>query len=426
MNSQVEFRLKVLLNSHTLRVVSIESLSNSKSVLSFNSQFCDTKKAQLFCSNILQVTKFPLLNVPLSKDSKIHKVCFCEVAIGDSLYVSDEYAQGLDVPKNYSSFLVSDGPEITEFYNFSNTDISSLMYVIKDQKKILPLYEIVFEYDEELERLSRDSFVCHKCKNNESIMFCPSERASFCSSCDEDIHRDEFLRRHERLYFSKVGQKKFICCSKHNTKVVQYFCTQCIEPLCTECKMAGSHSTVDTSDHKIIPFLDACQSFKVKLSECTMPFHRMIGTYETEISQFNSNVNTFKDNISSVRAHIEREFKALTLQLNSIENQQKQILNAKFADRLVKIENLKKVDEFSKSLDPADLLSNFKSIRDISQNDTDFVFDRFVPIKVQCQGSITLKLPKEMDSAVSFADTSDKSVRWRIETMHMAKDNETH
>jgi tripartite motif-containing protein 36 len=423
MNNKVEFKLKLLLNSHTLRVISIKSLSDSKKVLSFNSNFCDTRKVQAFCSDISQITKIPLLGVPIQKNTKIHKVFFCEIAIGQSLYVTKEYAESLDVPKNYGSFIISDDNS-KDFLWENECDVSNLFYLIKNENKILPLYEIVFEYDEKLEKMSKNSFVCHKCMENPSIMFCPSERASFCQSCDEEIHRDEFLRRHERLYFSETGQKKFICCSKHNTKVVQYFCMNCIEPLCSECKITGDHSAVETIDHKIIPFLDACSTFKTKLIECTDPLNKMVGMCDKELCKFKENVKSFKDNLSSIRSHLEKEFKTLMNQLDSIENNQKQILNAKYSDRFVKSENLKRTEEFANSLDPADLLSNFKSILDLSKYESNFNFDKYIPEQIQCNGSISLKLLKETDSKVTLTDSKDKSVRWRIETLHMAKDQE--
>lgn len=424
MNSKVEFKLKLLLNSHTLRVISVESLSDSKKVLSFNTKYCDTRKVQAFCSNISNATKLPLLGVPLTKDSKIHKVYFCEVAIGDQLFVSNEYAESLDVPNNYGCFIVSDD-NTKEFLTDCKPEISKLSYLVKDEGRILPLYEVVFEYDEKFENISRNSFICHKCMVKDAVMFCPSERASFCETCDEEVHRDEFLRRHERLYFSQVGQKKFICCSKHNTKIVQYFCMNCIEPLCAECKITGDHSSSATSDHKIVSFLDACQTFKTKLCDCTAPVNKMVEVCETEISRFQDKVGCFKENIFSVRAHLEKEFKTLMNHLDSIESQQKQVINAKFSDRLSKSENLKRLEEFANSLDPADLLSNYKSLVDVSKFESNIVFDKYMPEKVQCHGSIALKVPKEMDLSIPSTDSKDKSVRWRIETLHMARDQET-
>lgn len=425
MNSKVEFKLKLLLNSHTLRVISIGNLSDSKRILAFNNRFCDTRKVQSFCTQISHLTKFPILGVPMTENSKIHKVIFCEVAIGEPLYVTKEYSETLDVPKNYGCFVVSED-NTKEFLTDKELDISKLSYLVKDESRILPLYEIVFEYDEKFDKMSRNSFICHKCMEREAIMFCPSERASFCSVCDEETHRDEFLRRHDRLYFSKVGQKKFICCSKHNTRVVQYFCMDCIEPLCSECKITGDHSSIETCEHKIVSFLDACQTFKTRVCECTTPVKKMIDVCDKEVSVFKDKVVFFKDNISSLRSHLEKEFKILMSQLDSIENQQKQIINAKFSDRVSKTEILKKIEEFATSLDPADLLSHFKSILDVSQTESNLVFDKFMPEKVQCHGSISLKIPKEIESHSISTDSKDKSIRWRIETLHMAREQESN
>jgi len=263
MHNKVEFKLKFLLNSLTLKVLDVKDLSDPKNILSFNNRFCDSRKIQGFCSNMCEISTFPMMGVPITPNTKIHKVYLCEVAVGKSLFVSSEYAQTLDVPAGYESFMISQS-DVRGFLTDHNVDVAMLSYVINDPSRVLPLYEVVFEYDEELERLSRKSFICHRCKRSQAVMFCPSERASFCADCDSQIHSDEFLKRHSRLYFSDVGQKKFICCAHHPTKVVEYFCETCMDPLCADCKITGSHSERDKYDHQIISFLSACQMLKAR------------------------------------------------------------------------------------------------------------------------------------------------------------------
>lgn len=423
MNNKVEFKLRFLLNSLTLRVLNMEDISDPKRVLSFNNRFCDSRKIQAFCTEITDATSFPLLGVPLTPNSKIHKVYFCEISVGKSLFVSQEYANTLDLPKDCDSFIISKD-ECKGFLTDIPVDASKLFYVIKDPSRVLPLYEVTFEYDEEFERLSRNSFICNRCKMSEAVMFCPSERASFCAECDSQVHHDDFLKRHKRLYFSEVGQKKFICCSTHPTRVIEYFCETCMEPLCTDCKITGNHSGREKYEHPVTPFLDACQMLKSKILECTMPVGNLIEDCSNQMQRFREKVNNFKGNIAAVRAQLEKEFTSLKQQLDSIEDRERQATNAKYAERISKAENLRKMKEYPQTLDPADLLSEFKSIQDLTHSESMVVFDKYDPEKVETQGKIALVVPKAENCRVYPSDSKDKAIRWRIETMHMTNEQD--
>ncbi|KAM0680873.1 Zinc ion binding [Glugoides intestinalis] len=424
MNNKVEFKLRFLLNSFTLKVLDIEETTDAKKVLLFNNRFCETTKIYAFCSQITDTTFFPLLGVPLTENSKIHKVYFCEISVGKPLFVTNEYATTLNIPKDYDSFIVS-SDDSNGFLTESPLDIFKLSYVIKDTSRILPLYEVTFEYDQEFEKLSRNSFICHKCKKAQSVVFCPSERASFCKECDSQVHHDEFLKRHKRIYFSDVGQKKFICCADHPTNVVEYFCETCMEPLCSACKITGNHSGKEKYDHPIVPFLDACHILKSRILECIKPVEGLAELCDKEIFRFKEKVNMFRSNISDVRMQLEKEFKALMLQLESIENSQRQIINARYAERVAKLELFKRMESYPQSLDPADLLSDFKNIQELTHTESNADFEKYEHGKIELQGKISLAVPKLGSPNLSVSDTKDKSIRWRIETMHMTKENDS-
>lgn len=422
--NEVEFKLKFLLNSLTLKVHEITDISDPKRVVEFNSHNCDSRKTQAFCSEMSEATKFPMLGVPLTPKSKLHKAYFCEISVGDSLFVSQEYANTLDIPKEFGSFIVEDNDTLG-FLTDQNIDISKFNYVLKDQRRILPLYEVVFEYDEELERISRGSSICHKCKKSQAIMFCPSERANFCKECDAQIHYDDFLKRHSRIYFSDVKQKKFICCSHHPSKVIEHFCQTCMEPICTECKITGKHSSKEYADHSITSFIDACQMLKSRMYDSQQSLVGLLETCDKEIDRFKDKVGSFRNNVLSVKKQVEREFKNLMLQLDSIENSQRQAINAKYLDRICKSETIKRMESYPKELDPADLLSEFKSISEQRIKESHIVFDKLEIDKIEVQGKLSLKAPKEVGLRTPRSETKDKSVKWRIETLHITKEGDT-
>lgn len=304
-------------------------------------------------------------------------------------------------------------------------DISRFRYVIKDQKKILPLYEVKFEYDDDFENKARHANICHRCKVGTSIVFCPAERANFCEKCDTQVHCDEFLKRHRRIYFSDVNQKKFICCNYHNTNVVEYFCEFCMEPICAKCKITGRHSAKEFADHKITTFLNACQALKTKIDESCVPIKNLEEKCTLEIERSKNKIVSFRNNITLVREHIKKEFESLMMQLDAIETKQRQILNAKFLERVKKWEYLNRVISYPKEIDPADLLTSYKNIAEQRMAEDGTVFDNLEIDKVEVQGKISLRLPGQDEARIPVSETLDKSIKWRVDSLHINKPADT-
>jgi len=414
---KIEQRIKMLLNSHTMRVNSIKDVSNPKQILEFNNRFASAKKSYLFCSEIGSITKFPLATVPLNRDSTTHQVYFCEVAIENPLFVNKEYADSENIPASTSTF-ITDGSSTAGYFSDQNVGIENCVYVIKDRERILPLYFVTFEYNEEFELKSRGRYICHRCMDKEAVMFCPSERANFCAECDEIVHHDSFLRRHDRKYFSEVGQKKFICCSNHPTRIVEYFCTECFEPLCSECKITGNHSTGESTSHPIKNFLEACKFASENIDNDIEAIVEDAETVKDELVKYRELMGIVKSNFSEVRKQLEQEFKTLDLKLRNMESLQRQKMNAEYIEKVGKQQILTQLIEYPGMLDPADLLSEYKSIQNQRQSEERAVFGVPAVSKVEVNGSITFQTPKMSALRDHSSNTENKTVGWRIETMN--------
>lgn len=414
----IEYKLRLLLNSYTLKVINTTNLTDSKKMLEYNKLYCDTKKIQAFCSQISDATKFPMLNVPLTKNSNFHKVFFCEVAVGNSIFVTNDYADTLDIPTGADS-LITDETNTINYITDKQTNIKTCSYIIKDSRKILPLYEIEFEYDEEFEIRSKGKNICHRCKVAEAIVFCPSERANFCKECDEVIHNDSFLCRHDRKYFTEVGQKKFICCVNHPTKIVDYFCEECAEPICTECQIEGKHSTKEFRGHNISTFLEACKSASTSIKDNNPMIESYIESVDNYMKSILERVNNFKDNVGSMKKHIEREIKKLMHQLEVIESGKRQIYNAIYVEQLFKKEMLKQMIAYPHQLDPADLLIGYKNIIKHIKEEQDPAFPDIEKDKIELQGKMSIQFPKEQKKTMKQTKSEDMAVGWRVETLNL-------
>ena len=147
---KMEYKLKFLLNSQTLKVMNIVEKTNDERLRDFNNNYNGCKMIQAFCSKIEPITKFPLLNVPYNKNSISHTVLYCQVAVGNSLFVSSNYVENLDITSGFDSLMFSnnDSPSSkssknlcisgTEYLVDQEVQIKDYMYAVKRLKKNSP------------------------------------------------------------------------------------------------------------------------------------------------------------------------------------------------------------------------------------------------------------------------------------------------
>ncbi|KAL6122750.1 hypothetical protein NUSPORA_00006 [Nucleospora cyclopteri] len=416
--NKIEYKLKFLLNSMTLKHIETKYVLEKDKMVEFSNTYCNSNKAQLFCSGINDQTNFPMFNIPLTKDSTIHKVWLCEVAVGNSIYVAKEFIeQNLPIPSGYDS-LISDFNSPQAYLSDDQVKIEDFSYIIQDRKRILPIYEITFEYNPEFEKTGRNKNICHKCLKVEAIVYCPSERASFCNECDHAVHADAFLQRHERKYFDSCGQRKFINCKNHETKTIEYFCVNCLEPICSYCKINGSHATLEFAGHEIIPFVTACESLSESITKSSHSLTNHTSKLKLELEKFTTNVGSFKVNIEKVRQQVENDYKNLMLQLENIENNKIQTMNANFLEMIKQTVMFDKMSNFPEELDPTDRLQYYKAILDQRQMDfyPQLTVEPFESIEIV--GKIQIKQPTKAGLRITNSLTQEKLIQRKMEAQN--------
>ncbi|ORD93910.1 TRI36 [Enterospora canceri] len=421
LDNKIEYKLKFLLNSMTLKHIETKEILDKDKVKEFTDANCNSMKAQLFCQKIEDQTFFPAFGVPVGKDSTVHTVYLCEVAFGDSLFVVRDFVEEkLPIPEGFDS-LVTDMQSEQKYLSDTEQNIGNFFYVINDKSKILPLYEVTFEYDAEFEKNARNKNICHKCQKQEAIVYCPSERASFCDECDQVVHADAFLKRHERKYFKTCGQSKFINCFDHATKTIEYYCIDCAEPICSYCKVTGSHSQPERAGHKIISFVEACESLSKDIKSSSEPLVGYSERIYKEIEKLHENSLAFRENIKKVRFQIDKEYKNLCLQLEAIENNKVQTMNANYLEILRQAVQFEQMKKFPDEMDPTDRLEYYKAIKNQRQMEhyAELTVESFVP--TQLVGKLQIKTPKNTCLRVTNSVTSEKSVQMRIEAQNQAK-----
>lgn len=412
----IEYLLKYLLDSTTLRIERLDDITNTAQVQAFSRKFGDTKRIRAFCTEIDSATYFPVFNVPLSPDSITHKVKLCEVAIGESIYVSKEYVKQMNPPGHYDSFITSDTGYQAEFLPDSHTDVRDYWYVVKDTSKILPLFDITFEYDAELEMRSKGNFICDRCKMSQSVSFCPAERASFCERCDAEVHNEQFLRRHVRYYFNEVGKKKFIYCTTHSDTMVDYFCEECLIPVCTKCKISGNHSELPNGSHHLSDYVEACDRLQGLLKEGDLHLASGERRLEEKLVEFRKNVESFQGIVSNVRNKIESEYKNAMNELHAFEKKEFQVINTQYIFYLSQLAELERMREYPAALEPSQLLRTFRNVmlqRDSLKENENMVFK---PAEISLKGHLTLKDEEAYATRKGYSPRMERSTQLYVET----------
>ncbi|AFN83426.1 zinc finger domain-containing protein [Encephalitozoon romaleae SJ-2008] len=413
----IEYLLKYLLDSTTLKIERLQDITNLQQAAAFEKKFGDTKRIKAFCTEIGSTTYFPVFGVPLSQDSITHKVKLCSVAVGESIYVSKEYVKQMNPPGHYNSFITSDLGYQVGFLAESQTDVRNYWYAIKDPSKILPLFEITFEYDAELEMRSKGSFICDRCRISQSTSFCPAERASFCKECDEEVHNDHFLKRHVRYYFNEVGKKKFIYCTSHMDTMVDYFCEECFIPVCTKCKISGNHSELPNGSHNLLNYVEACDKLQDLLKAGELRLVEEEKRLKENIGDFKKNVEVFQNNISDVRGKIESEYRNSMNELHAFEKREFQVINTHYISYLIRLAEIERMREYPSGLEPSQLLRTFKSVtiqRESLSEDTEE--DVFKPAELSLKGHLTLKDEENYTTRKGYSPRMEKSTQLYVET----------
>ena len=243
------------------------------------------------------VGKFDLSS--LCKDSRASgkitkRLMLCKVAIGRAYNANEDFAKIAAIPDGYDSFYIEseDGKKNENANANSNTGAQqksrknrqqqqqaeeesqqpdhdhthadcypeSFNYLVKDSSQILPTFVVVFEFDAEAERRSRQKVTCENCERRVATVFCQSDAANLCDQCDAEMHSSKLAARHTRVPLEGNGAQTFSHCRIHPDKIVEFFCPSCSRPVCVHCKMVGHHSTGDAARHKLITIAEAFKS----------------------------------------------------------------------------------------------------------------------------------------------------------------------
>ena len=202
------------------------------------------------------VGRIPMDNTTGSKDVTVRRMMLCKIAVGRAYNATEDFAKLAAIPEGYDSFIL-DRERPPADPNSSNTAYD---YVIKDAAQVLPTFVLVFEYDPEAEKRSRQRVTCENCEEAPAVVFCQADAANLCAKCNQAMHTSKLSQRHVRLPLEAGGPQTFSSCRQHPDKIVEFFCLTCSRPVCVTCKMIGHHAVGDAARHKLVTVGEAFKS----------------------------------------------------------------------------------------------------------------------------------------------------------------------
>lgn len=413
--NDIEYQLKFLLNSTTLTVDQVNEIEGSSmELLTFFKKYQQSKIVRGFMKvGNMGHFEVPMFGVPIDEKERKHRVIYCQMAVGTPMYASLDYAATCSPPNGFDSFIVKRagidiGAVIPEFEK--TQDFSDYSYILSDPSRVLPLSEVFFTYDKELEERNKNSNICEFCKECPSVSFCLAERASFCEKCDGIFHANEFTQRHQRYYFDQVGKKKFLHCTAHPSSVIDYFCLDCNVPLCTQCRIMGSHAASPKNAHYLLTYIEACNQLAERIQEKDCEAEEALGRSADAVAIIMGDLREFQNNVSEVKEKIDFEYKTALLELNDLVKRRYQVLNARYLEMKHFQAALRQSLQYPREVDASVLVSKWKSITEVS----DFIKETRIEVheperkRLLLHGSLAVTFKSEEDdgSVVSIMDSS--------------------
>jgi len=194
---------------------------------------------------------------------RLYEFLFCRIGVGRSFLIEDSrQAETLEIPPEYDSFFVRhDAQEDTaaegEIPGILPRHVLHHEYIVRDPTQAMPLYLVHFEFDPDAdEKLALP--VCDNCGANPALLYCESDHANFCESCDAKLHAaNSIAQRHIRVPINEIPGAPPGMCPDHPDTECDEFCKECRLPLCPHCRSLGSHSMGDAAKHRCMKLIDA-------------------------------------------------------------------------------------------------------------------------------------------------------------------------
>ncbi|CAB4045160.1 E3 ubiquitin- ligase TRIM71-like, partial [Paramuricea clavata] len=190
----------------------------------------------------------------------------------------------------------------SEFTLKSNQDVAELpsSYFIKNMLEIMAI-----------QQKAKTSTACSRCQNP-AINHCPSCEIFMCNKCSGS--HDGWFKNHNSLSLQELGNlenqvkmRRKLYCSKHEDKILEYYCETCKELCCIDCVVLSHQKP----NHSCVAMREITQKQRETLqSSCTTLDEKLAEGKETlnniceVMKSLEKNAKTAKDQIKEQNENI--------------------------------------------------------------------------------------------------------------------------
>lgn len=138
--------------------------------------------------------------------------------------------------------------------NFGMGLNKSYRYRIFDSTNVLPMFFVKFNPNNNLPLLSSKR-KCEECEIKDADKYCVNDQCYLCTECSNIIHGDASNDKAIKQIFDHtihpVTKIKPGKCFFDHDKDAEFFCKNCNLPICSYCKVMGSHSRNEALTHPL-------------------------------------------------------------------------------------------------------------------------------------------------------------------------------
>lgn len=173
--------------------------------------------------------------------------------------------------------------------------------------------------------------MCDSCEQSYATVYCHADNAHFCADCDTRLHMtNKVLQKHHRTPVGK-GSDVLGQCRVHPGQMIEFFCTQCQQPVCVHCKMVGNHSSGEASRHKLVTVAEAFDSVLKESSKKEVGLQAKCTAVNNHLKQLRVRTKQVEDHHALLEAELQKMFETL---MNALRSKTAMKLNTLLSDEL--------------------------------------------------------------------------------------------
>lgn len=328
----LEYQIKQQLNAPQLRIVECYDCTNLTKTSNFN-EYCNKLEQKNIIHTFIPVTELqqPLSDIlkrgvrvnprrglkiradsiDIDRTKNVFELVHCFVALGN---VQNNQSKMQEIRSNEFETTVPTQDMLFENYHSFRVSENNEYYIF-DPNQIRTLHIIRTTGCNSLGLEPEFSKICDCCTEKEAVVYCTNCNARCCDECDRKTHsQNNLLESHVRIDMDRALPHMEYC-PFHPEKKVEHFCKVCQLPVCSECKMTGSHSKGEMLKHQLVLIKDSYYEALRKSDTDNRNYIRRKAIIDKKLTDCDNRLDVIFENSRTIEDRIMEIAKAAILSL---------------------------------------------------------------------------------------------------------------